>query len=96
MTSGSDGLALGDFQSFDGAGVSLLKACKQADIFSPFVRVFHKTPHHISDRLVEFIGFVPISTKPPFFYKEKRLEINVKIDDYNYNTGTEITMLGCP
>jgi len=63
---------------------------KQADIFSPFVRVFHKIPHHSSSRPAEISGFVPISTKSPFFYKEKRLEINVKIDDHIDKLGTEI------
>ncbi len=81
MTSGSDGSALGDLWPSMGQGYHSLKTCNQNEIFSPIVRVSHKIPHHISDRLVTFIGFSRLQPTPFSPGRERGLEINMKIDD---------------
>ncbi len=93
-TYGNDRLSLGHLLISTAQGYHCPES-KQADIFSPFVRVSKKIPHHSSNRSVEISGFVPISTKSPFFRKEKRLEIKVKIDHDNDKRGTETTVLSC-
>jgi hypothetical protein len=66
MTSGNDGFVLGDLIIRWGRGI-IAQRDNQADIFSSFVRVSNRIPHHNdANRLVEFVGFVPISTTFPF------------------------------
>jgi hypothetical protein len=82
MTSGGDGLALGNFQSFDGAGVSLLRGANKPissrllsgfSIKSPTIFPIIWSNASVSSRFL---------LNPFFPTGQKGLEISVKIHDH--------------
>ena len=87
MTSGSDGLALDDFQSFDGAGVSLFGGANKQISSRLLSGFFIKSPTIFP--IVWSNSSVSSRFRPHslFLARQKGLEINGKIDDHNGNPG---------